>query len=172
MSIHSGRFPLLQQGSYSTLLFPSTRQHSIPTFYRSPGVSSKMTVRNGDVCDAAIISSHRTHYLFMSLAVLVSCLAAFATQYRALPTLGFAHFLVDLRRLADARHCGYRCVSPSPQKCVRDPEMRSIQDLLWDLHYTKRARDDLGLRGVKGTTGTRQLPGCVRGKPRKSRTVG
>ncbi|KIM64342.1 hypothetical protein SCLCIDRAFT_1213451 [Scleroderma citrinum Foug A] len=47
-----------------------------------------------------------------------------------------------------------------------------IQDLLWDLHYTKRARDDLGLRGVKGTTGTRQLPGCVRGKPRKSRTVG
>lgn len=29
-----------------------------------------------------------------------------------------------------------------------------IQDLLWDLRNIQRARDDLGFRGVKGTTGT------------------
>lgn len=28
------------------------------------------------------------------------------------------------------------------------------QELLWDLRNIKRARDDLGFRGVKGTTGT------------------
>jgi adenylosuccinate lyase len=29
-----------------------------------------------------------------------------------------------------------------------------FQELLWDLRNIKRARDDLGFRGVKGTTGT------------------
>lgn len=29
-----------------------------------------------------------------------------------------------------------------------------LQELLWDLRNIKRARDDLGFRGVKGTTGT------------------
>lgn len=28
------------------------------------------------------------------------------------------------------------------------------QELLWDLRNLTRARDDLGFRGVKGTTGT------------------
>lgn len=28
------------------------------------------------------------------------------------------------------------------------------QELLWDLRNIKRAKDDLGFRGVKGTTGT------------------
>jgi adenylosuccinate lyase len=28
------------------------------------------------------------------------------------------------------------------------------KDLLWDLRNIRRARDDLGFRGVKGTTGT------------------
>jgi len=31
---------------------------------------------------------------------------------------------------------------------------RALQELLWDLRNMKRARDDLGFRGVKGTTGT------------------
>jgi adenylosuccinate lyase len=31
-------------------------------------------------------------YLFRSLAILISRLSAFASQYRALPTLGFTHF--------------------------------------------------------------------------------
>lgn len=30
----------------------------------------------------------------------------------------------------------------------------AFQELLWDLRNIKRARDDLGFRGVKGTTGT------------------
>jgi adenylosuccinate lyase len=29
-----------------------------------------------------------------------------------------------------------------------------IQELLWDLRNFTRARDDIGFRGVKGTTGT------------------
>jgi adenylosuccinate lyase len=29
-----------------------------------------------------------------------------------------------------------------------------LQDLLWDLRNLERAREDLGFRGVKGTTGT------------------
>lgn len=28
------------------------------------------------------------------------------------------------------------------------------QELLWDLRNIQRARDDIGFRGVKGTTGT------------------
>ena len=32
--------------------------------------------------------------------------------------------------------------------------MDCLQELLWDLRNIKRARDDLGFRGVKGTTGT------------------
>lgn len=29
-----------------------------------------------------------------------------------------------------------------------------IQELLWDLRNLQRAREDIGFRGVKGTTGT------------------
>ena len=32
--------------------------------------------------------------------------------------------------------------------------MGTLKELLWDLRNIKRARDDLGFRGVKGTTGT------------------
>ena len=32
--------------------------------------------------------------------------------------------------------------------------LKGFQELLWDLRNIKRARDDLGFRGVKGTTGT------------------
>lgn len=31
---------------------------------------------------------------------------------------------------------------------------RALQELLWDLRNIQRARDDIGFRGVKGTTGT------------------
>ena len=34
-----------------------------------------------------------------------------------------------------------------------DPKMRYMQVRLWDLHNVKRARDDFGFRGLKGTTG-------------------
>lgn len=32
--------------------------------------------------------------------------------------------------------------------------LNTQQELLWDLRNIKRARDDIGFRGVKGTTGT------------------
>lgn len=36
----------------------------------------------------------------------------------------------------------------------RDCCLPTCKELLWDLRNIKRARDDLGFRGVKGTTGT------------------
>ncbi|KAF9234996.1 L-Aspartase-like protein [Melanogaster broomeanus] len=75
-------------------------------------------------------------YLLKSLAVLISRLSAFAAQYRALPTLGFTHF------------------QPAQLTTVGKRATLWIQELLWDLRNIKRARDDLGFRGVKGTTGT------------------
>ncbi|KAF8555179.1 Adenylosuccinate lyase [Imleria badia] len=75
-------------------------------------------------------------YLLKSLAVLISRLSAFAAQYRDLPTLGFTHF------------------QPAQLTTVGKRATLWIQELLWDLRNIKRARDDLGFRGVKGTTGT------------------
>jgi len=75
-------------------------------------------------------------YLLHSLSVLISRLSAFAAQYRALPTLGFTHF------------------QPAQLTTVGKRATLWIQELLWDLRNIKRARDDLGFRGVKGTTGT------------------
>ncbi|KAF8229451.1 Adenylosuccinate lyase [Tricholoma matsutake] len=75
-------------------------------------------------------------YLLRSLAVVISRLSDFATQYRALPTLGFTHF------------------QPAQLTTVGKRATLWIQELLWDLRNIQRARDDLGFRGVKGTTGT------------------
>ncbi|KAF8633828.1 hypothetical protein AX15_001239 [Amanita polypyramis BW_CC] len=75
-------------------------------------------------------------YLIRSLAVLISRLSAFAAQYRALPTLGFTHF------------------QPAQLTTVGKRATLWIQELLWDLRNLQRARDDIGFRGVKGTTGT------------------
>ncbi|GKV58048.1 adenylosuccinate lyase [Collybia sordida] len=75
-------------------------------------------------------------YLIRSLSVLISRLSAFAAQYRALPTLGFTHF------------------QPAQLTTVGKRATLWIQELLWDLRNLQRARDDLGFRGVKGTTGT------------------
>ncbi|KAI0270551.1 adenylosuccinate lyase [Gloeopeniophorella convolvens] len=70
------------------------------------------------------------------LAVVVDRLAAFAKQYRDMPTLGFTHF------------------QPAQLTTVGKRATLWIQELLWDLRNIRRARDDLGFRGVKGTTGT------------------
>ncbi|KAF8637105.1 hypothetical protein AX17_003009 [Amanita inopinata Kibby_2008] len=75
-------------------------------------------------------------YLIRSLAVLVSRLSAFASQYRSLPTLGFTHF------------------QPAQLTTVGKRATLWVQELLWDLRNLQRARDDIGFRGVKGTTGT------------------
>ncbi|KAI5991238.1 L-Aspartase-like protein [Pisolithus albus] len=75
-------------------------------------------------------------YLLKSLAVLISRLSAFARENGGLPTLGFTHF------------------QPAQLTTVGKRATLWIQELLWDLRNIKRARDDLGFRGVKGTTGT------------------
>lgn len=67
---------------------------------------------------------------------MISRLANFAKQYRDLPTLGFTHF------------------QPAQLTTVGKRATLWIQELLWDLRNLRRARDDLGFRGVKGTTGT------------------
>ncbi|KAI6119102.1 L-Aspartase-like protein [Pisolithus croceorrhizus] len=80
-------------------------------------------------------------YLLKSLAVLISRLSVFAHDNRALPTLGFTHF-----QPAQLTTVGKTC-------WILRGKL-TIQELLWDLRNIKRARDDLGFRGVKGTTGT------------------
>jgi adenylosuccinate lyase len=68
--------------------------------------------------------------------VLISRLAGFAKAYRALPALGFTHF------------------QPAQLTTVGKRAALWLQELVWDLRNVRRARDDLGFRGVKGTTGT------------------
>ncbi|KAI0270835.1 adenylosuccinate lyase [Russula aff. rugulosa BPL654] len=74
--------------------------------------------------------------VFKKLAVVINRFATFASQYRDLPTLGFTHF------------------QPAQLTTVGKRATLWLQELLWDLRNIKRARDDLGFRGVKGTTGT------------------
>ncbi|THU84424.1 Adenylosuccinate lyase [Dendrothele bispora CBS 962.96] len=74
--------------------------------------------------------------LIRSLTVLISRLSSFAEQYKSLPTLGFTHF------------------QPAQLTTVGKRATLWIQELLWDLRNIKRARQDIGFRGVKGTTGT------------------
>ncbi|KAJ8517585.1 hypothetical protein ONZ45_g5252 [Pleurotus djamor] len=75
-------------------------------------------------------------YLIRSLGVLISRLSSFAAQYKDLPTLGFTHF------------------QPAQLTTVGKRATLWIQELLWDLRNLQRARQDIGFRGVKGTTGT------------------
>ncbi|CCL99800.1 uncharacterized protein FIBRA_01824 [Fibroporia radiculosa] len=74
--------------------------------------------------------------LLKKLAVVIDRFSAFAAQYRDLPTLGFTHF------------------QPAQLTTVGKRTTLWLQELLWDLRNIKRARDDIGFRGVKGTTGT------------------
>ncbi|GHJ86578.1 hypothetical protein NliqN6_2980 [Naganishia liquefaciens] len=74
--------------------------------------------------------------LLPKLATVISRFTRFAETHRALPTLGFTHF------------------QPAQLTTVGKRATLWIQELLWDLRNIKRARDDLGFRGVKGTTGT------------------
>ncbi|TIB76968.1 adenylosuccinate lyase [Wallemia mellicola] len=70
------------------------------------------------------------------IAITIDRFTAFADKYRDLPTLGFTHF------------------QPAQLTTVGKRATLWIQELLWDLRNLTRARDDLGFRGVKGTTGT------------------
>ncbi|KWU42117.1 adenylosuccinate lyase [Rhodotorula sp. JG-1b] len=70
------------------------------------------------------------------LAVVIERLARFAEAHKDLPTLGWTHF------------------QPAQLTTVGKRATLWIQELLWDLRNIQRARDDIGFRGVKGTTGT------------------
>lgn len=98
----------------------------------SLGATSCYVTDNADL----IFIRQALTYLLRSLSVLISRLSTFAAEYRALPTLGFTHF------------------QPAQLTTVGKRATLWIQELLWDLRNIKRARDDLGFRGVKGTTGT------------------
>ena len=141
---------------------PSTFEHStrtLPPLWVKPHAtlqSKSLTVHNTDVCDAAIPISFLctgSTYLLESHPVLISRLMAFAggTEHSQ-HLLSHTSSLLSLRWLVNARRRGYRCVSPF--RSVYDPEMRYIQDLLWDLCNIKQARNDFGFRGVNGTTVT------------------
>lgn len=70
------------------------------------------------------------------LALVISRLSKFAVEYKDLPTLGWTHF------------------QPAQLTTVGKRATLWIQELLMDLRNLIRAKDDLGFRGVKGTTGT------------------
>lgn len=108
-----------------------SRSTSTPTVTYSP-VHSLTSNSNADLIFLRIGLT----YLIRSLGVLISRLSAFAAEHRALPTLGFTHF------------------QPAQLTTVGKRATLWIQELLWDLRNIKRVRDDLGFRGVKGTTGT------------------
>lgn len=74
--------------------------------------------------------------LIPKLVNVIDRLSDFVLKYKDLPTLGFTHF------------------QPAQLTTVGKRATLWLQELLWDLRNLQRARNDLGLRGVKGTTGT------------------
>ncbi|KAK9483277.1 L-Aspartase-like protein [Lipomyces starkeyi] len=74
--------------------------------------------------------------LLAKLVNVIDRLSAFALEYKDMPVLGWTHF------------------QPAQLTTVGKRATLWIQELLWDLRNIQRARDDIGLRGVKGTTGT------------------
>lgn len=74
--------------------------------------------------------------LIPKLVNVIDRLSKFAFEYKDLPVLGWTHF------------------QPAQLTTVGKRATLWIQELLWDLRNLVRARNDLGLRGVKGTTGT------------------
>ncbi|KAJ2766333.1 adenylosuccinase ade13 [Coemansia nantahalensis] len=96
------------------------------------GATSCFVTDNADL----IIFRDAMDLLIGKLAVVIDSLSRFAMEYKSLPTLGFTHF------------------QPAQLTTVGKRATLWVQELLWDLRNMQRARDDLGFRGVKGTTGT------------------
>ncbi|GME72063.1 unnamed protein product [Ambrosiozyma monospora] len=74
--------------------------------------------------------------LIPKLVNVINRLANFALEHKDLPVLGWTHF------------------QPAQLTTVGKRATLWLQELLWDLRNFERARNDIGLRGVKGTTGT------------------
>ncbi|ANZ75852.1 BA75_02223T0 [Komagataella pastoris] len=74
--------------------------------------------------------------LIPKLVNVIDRLSKFALEYKDLPVLGWTHF------------------QPAQLTTVGKRSTLWLQELLWDLRNMQRARNDIGLRGAKGTTGT------------------
>ena len=74
--------------------------------------------------------------LIPRLVNVIDRLSQFAVKYKDLPVLGWTHF------------------QPAQLTTLGKRATLWLQELLWDLRNFTRARNDIGLRGVKGTTGT------------------
>ncbi|ELU45114.1 adenylosuccinate lyase [Rhizoctonia solani AG-1 IA] len=111
------------------------RRHDVMAHVHTFGTVAPAAA-NGDL----ILLREACDLLLARLAIVIDRLANFANEYRALPTLGFTHF-----QPAQLTTVGKRATLWIQEW---------FQELLWDLRNISRARDDLGFRGVKGTTGT------------------
>ncbi|KAI5807913.1 L-Aspartase-like protein [Peziza echinospora] len=74
--------------------------------------------------------------LLPKLATVIHKLSNFAMEQKSHPALGYTHYQPAQLTTVGKRACLW------------------IQDLLFDLRNITRARNDIGFRGVKGTTGT------------------
>lgn len=74
--------------------------------------------------------------LIAKLVNVIARMSEFAVQHKDIPTLGYTHY------------------QPAQLTTVGKRVSLWIQELLWDLRNISRARNDIGFRGVKGTTGT------------------
>lgn len=96
------------------------------------GATSCFVTDNADL----IFLRNGLDILIPKLVNVIHRLSQFALQYKDMPVLGWTHF------------------QPAQLTTVGKRATLWLQELLWDLRNLQRAREDLGLRGVKGTTGT------------------
>lgn len=96
------------------------------------GATSCFVTDNADL----MVMRQALDLLRRQLAQVCRNLAAFARQWRELPTLGYTHFQPAQLTTVGKRACLW------------------LADLMMDLEELKLRRDGLKLRGVKGTTGT------------------
>jgi len=96
------------------------------------GATSCYVTDNADL----IFLQRGMHLLADKLAVVIQRLSDWSDQHKNPPCLGWTHF------------------QPAQLVTVGKRGSLWLQELLWDLRNFQRARDDIGFRGVKGTTGT------------------
>lgn len=96
------------------------------------GATSCYVTDNTDI----ILTKKALEVVEKKLAILISHLSNFALEYKELPTLGYTHYQPAQLVTVGKRACLW------------------IQDFLLDLVEIKYRKENLKLRGVKGTTGT------------------
>lgn len=89
----------------------------------------------GDNTDVIVIDN-ALNLVIRRLANVIDKLTKFADQYKSLPTLGFTHF------------------QPAQLTTVGKRATLWIQELLMDMKELEHIKENVKLRGVKGTTGT------------------